>query len=77
MQLGLVEGMEFSHESWNVLGFDVKLRREVLADMRLKKPMMGSQTIVIAPDQISGIGDAIILKAVLGDVEHTGGKPAG
>ena len=76
MQLGEVEGMELSHDSWRVLGFDVKIRREILADLRLKKPMMGTQTIVIAPDQISGVGDAIILKAAIADVEHTGGKPA-
>jgi sporulation protein YlmC with PRC-barrel domain len=76
MQLGVVESLELSPDTWRVLGFDVKLRREVLSDMKLKRPMMGSQTVAIAPTAISGIGDAIILKARIADVPHTGGKPA-
>lgn len=73
--LGDVEGVEFSHDSWRVKGFDVKLRRDVLEEMSLKKPMMGTQTVSIAPDQISGVGDAIILEQRIGAVEHSGGKP--
>ncbi len=74
--LGDVEGVELSADDWKVRGLDVKLRREVLEDMSLKKPMMGTQTISIAPDQISGVGDAIILKGRVGEVVHSGGKPA-
>ena len=74
-QLGLVEGLELSHKSWRIIGFDVKLKREVLGAMGLKKPMMGTQNVVIAPDEISGVGDAIILKRAIGEVEHSGGKP--
>lgn len=73
-QLGLVEGIEVSHSSWRILGFDVKLKREVLGEMKLKKPMMGTQSVAIGPEEISGIGDAVILKHVLGEVEHSGGK---
>ncbi len=73
-QLGLVESLEVSHSSWRVIGFDVKLKREVLAAMNLKKPMMGTQSVLIGPDEISGIGDAIILKHGIGEVTHSGGK---
>ena len=73
-QLGLVEALEVSHASWRIVGFEVKLKREVLSAMNLKKPMMGTQVVLIAPDEVSGIGDAIILKNTIGDVIHSGGK---
>jgi sporulation protein YlmC with PRC-barrel domain len=73
--VGEIESVEVATESWRVLGFHVKVKREALEDMRLKKPMMGTQTVLVAPDQVSGIEDVCVLRSALAAVEHTGGKP--
>jgi sporulation protein YlmC with PRC-barrel domain len=74
-EVGEIEGFEIAPDSWTILGFDIKVRREVLEDMHLKKPLMGSQTVRVLPEELSGIGDAVILKSRLSAIEHTGGKP--
>ncbi len=74
--VGEVDAVEVSTDAWKVLGLHVKVRREVLEDMHLKRPMMGTQTVLVAPDQVSGLGDVVVLTSGLAEVQHTGGKPA-
>jgi sporulation protein YlmC with PRC-barrel domain len=75
-EVGEIDGLEISPESWAVLGFDIKVRRDVLEEMHLKKPLMGTQTVRVTPDEVSGMSDAVILKSRLDAIAHTGGKPA-
>lgn len=74
-EVGELDGLEIAPDEWVIRGVDIKVRREVLEEMGLKKPLMGTQTVRIAPDEVSGISDAVILKSPLASIAHTGGKP--
>jgi len=60
-EVGTVEALEVAIGTWKVEAFLVKLRREVLEELNLKRPLMGSQTIRLPTSHISGISDTVVL----------------
>jgi sporulation protein YlmC with PRC-barrel domain len=75
-EVGEIEGFSFDSD-WNVVSFTLRVRREVLEELGLKKPMMGTQTVELNVDQVSGLSDSLILRTKLSEVLVTGGKAAG
>jgi sporulation protein YlmC with PRC-barrel domain len=73
-EVGHVHALEVDVGRWRITGLRVKLRREVLGEMSLKKPVFGTQQIVVAPAEIAGIKDAVILSSDVAEVEFEGGK---
>ena len=72
--LGEVTGLIVDTGTWRVIQLAVHLRRQSLEPLRLKKPVLGSQTIRLATDDISGVGDAVVLKQRRDELSFAGGE---
>jgi sporulation protein YlmC with PRC-barrel domain len=75
-QLGTIDSLDVDVEAWQVLSVHVKLQRSVLEDLRLKRPLVRTQKIRIAVEEIAGAADSVVLERPLEDVVFSGGKPA-
>lgn len=64
--VGEIEEVEFNTESWSVVGLVIRLKRDVLEDLDLKKPLLGTQHLRVKPDHIGGVGERVVLKQGLG-----------
>ena len=73
-EVGQVQALEVDVGRWRVTGLRVKLRREVLEEMSLKKPLFGTQQILVAPAEVTGIKDAVILSSEVAELDFEGGK---
>ncbi|HLU65328.1 MAG TPA: PRC-barrel domain-containing protein [Kofleriaceae bacterium] len=60
--LGEVSSLLVDTASWRVVEVSVKLRKEAVAPLRLKKRRFGSQTVRVPAEEISGVGDAVVLR---------------
>jgi sporulation protein YlmC with PRC-barrel domain len=76
-EIGEVESLHVDVETWRLSAVGVKLRREVLEQLSLKRPLIGTQVIRIPIDQVSGASDTVVLKptfaklaAVTGETEE-------
>lgn len=74
-RLGTIDALDLDVDAWRVLSLTVKLRRTVLEDLQLKVPLIRSQKIQIAVEEIAGAADSVVLERPLEDVVFTGGKP--
>ncbi len=75
-RLGKVEALVVDTQSWQTQALKVELRREMLAEMNLKKRLFGSQTIEIGVEEVAGVSEAIILRSPLGTLSYSGGEAA-
>ena len=60
--LGKVIGVEVDTETWKVTNLQLDLDKNVIEDLGLKKPMLGSVKITFPVEIVDGISDKIILK---------------
>jgi len=67
-EVGTVTGVQFDVQTWTVLWLDVKVLRDALPDMGLKKPLMGTHSIKISPDRIHNITDAVMLSPTIAEL---------
>jgi sporulation protein YlmC with PRC-barrel domain len=74
--VGVVKEVLVNVETWHVECLEVKLNRDTLEELELKRPLLGTQTVRIPTSQVSGASDVIVLKAMLEDLEFSGGTPA-
>ena len=63
--LGSVKDWEFDPDTWKLTGVVVKVRRDMLEELGLKKPLIGTQEIVVATAHISGIANRVVLNKKL------------
>ena len=75
-QIGRVDAVFEDVDSWEVSALGVKLRRDKLEELELRRPLVGTQTIRIPTDQIAGVGDSIVLRTKLTEISFIGGSPA-
>lgn len=68
VDVGEVQGLEVNVETWAVVALEIKLERDVLERLNLKKPMLGTHSVKLAVDRISGVGDTIVLKATVDEI---------
>jgi sporulation protein YlmC with PRC-barrel domain len=60
--LGDVAGLVIDTDSWRIAEIAVRLRRESLEPLRLKKKKIGSKTVHLPAEEVSGVSDAVVLK---------------
>ena len=75
-EVGVITDMFADVETWHVQSLKVKLNRETLDDLKLKRPWFGTQTVHVPVSEISGATDNLVLKHCLEEMEFSGGKPA-
>jgi len=75
-EVGVITDMIVDVGSWQLQSLEVKLNREALDDLQLKRPWFGSQTVRVPVGEISGATDNLVLKSLLEKMEFSGGKPA-
>jgi len=75
-EVGHVEALQIDIETWKVRSIDVKLRRDALEALHIKRPLFGTRSAPLDVEHISGVTDAVVLKAgleelagLLGDME--------
>jgi len=75
-EIGVIADMSADVETWQLQSLEVKLNRETLDDLKLKRPWFGTQTVHVPVSEISGATDNLVLKSLLEEMEFFGGKPA-
>ena len=74
--VGVISDMFADVETWQLQSLEVKLNRETLDDLKLKRPWFGTQTVHVPVKEISGATETLVLKHPLEEMEFSGGKPA-
>ena len=74
--VGVISDMFANVETWQLESLEVKLNRETLDDLKLKRPWFGTQTVHVPVSEISGATDNLVLIHSLEEVAFSGGKPA-
>ena len=75
-EVGIITDMLANVETWQLQSLEVKLNRETLDDLKLKRSWFGTQTVHVPVSDISGATDNLVLKCLLEEMEFSGGKPA-
>ena len=73
-EVGVITDMFADVETWQLQSLEVKLNRETLDDLKLKRPWFGTQTVHVPVSEISGATDTLVLKHPLEEMEFSGGK---
>ncbi len=74
--IGEVAGFEIDVAGWSVVALQVKLKRALLVEMGVKKPLVGAPTVSVAVEAVSGMGDSAILRAAFADLGFGEPTPA-
>ncbi|MFW6067461.1 MAG: PRC-barrel domain-containing protein [Myxococcota bacterium] len=61
--VGHVEALELDTAGWRVPALRVKVRRDQLEGLGLKRPLIGGKAARIAVDQVADVTDHVILKS--------------
>ena len=72
--IGEVESLHVDVERWKVVAIGVKVRKEVLDELSLRRPFIGTQVIRIPADQIAGASDTVVLRPPFSEVTFEGGE---
>ena len=75
-EVGVISDMFADVDTWHLKSLEVKLNRETLDDLKLKRPWFGTQTVHVPVSEISGATDNLVLKHPLEEMEFSGGKTA-
>ncbi len=75
-EIGVISDMLVDVETWQLQSLEVKLNRETLDDLKLKRKWFGTQTVHVPASEISGATDNLVLKSLLEEMEFSGGTPA-
>lgn len=67
-EIGHVEGLELDIESWHVRSLEVRLRRDTLEALNIKRPLFGTRTVRLGVGHVSGVTDTVVLKTKLEEV---------
>ena len=67
-EIGELSGILIDADDWRVKSIDIKVHKDALEAMGMKRPMFGTQTITVPISQISRTSDAILLEAELSEV---------
>ncbi len=65
VDMGSVKDLEIEDSAWQVTGLLVKLNKDILERLNMKRPMIGTQEIMISTTDVSGIADNIVLRRPL------------
>lgn len=73
-EIGRVEALHVDVKCWSVASIGVKVSKDVLEELNLKRPFIGTQIIQIPTGQVSGATDTIVLKSELSALAFVGGR---
>ena len=68
--LGKVVSVEIDTENWKVTNIQLEVDKNVLDELGLKKPMLGSVKITFPVEIVDGISDKIILKETVDQLKN-------
>jgi sporulation protein YlmC with PRC-barrel domain len=68
-EVGFITDMFADVDTWQLQSLEVKLNRETLDELKLKRPWFGSQTVITPVSEISGASDNLVLKHSLEEME--------
>ena len=75
-EIGDIQALDVDVDSWKVAALEIRLERGVLEKLNLKKPLLGSQSVRIATDRVSGVSDKVVLKSTVDQIAFID-KPEG
>ena len=73
-EVGVITDMFADVKTWQLQSLEVKLNRETLDDLKLKRPWFGTQTVHVPVSEISGGTETLVLKHPLEEMEFSNGK---
>jgi len=65
VDMGEVKDLDVDVGSWRVTGVVVKLNRDVLERLHMRRPMLGTQEILVATADVTGVSDRVVLSRSL------------
>jgi sporulation protein YlmC with PRC-barrel domain len=68
--LGEIDGVHANIENWTITGFDIKLNKEAISEMGLKKPKFGSLIVTIPITYVKQFGDVVTLRHTQEDIKN-------
>ena len=68
--LGEIDGVHADINTWKITDLDVKLNREAIKEMGLKKPKLGSLIVCIPITYVKRFGDVITLNHTQEDIKN-------
>ncbi len=74
-EIGVITDMLADIETWHLQSLEVKLNREALDDLKLKRPWFGTQTVQVPVSEVSGATENLVLKNPLEEMVFSGGEP--
>lgn len=72
-ELGTVESIFVETEGWQVTAMAVKVARDKLDELRMKRPLVGSRSIKIPMTEVAAATDNVMLR---GTISELTGEPA-
>jgi sporulation protein YlmC with PRC-barrel domain len=73
-ELGEVESFVIDIDTWRVEKVEIKVRKRVLEELNLRRPLLGTQVIQVRAEEISGVSDTLVLKSDLSELTFDGGE---
>ena len=67
-EIGELAEIEIDVDDWRVTSIEIRVHKDVLEDMGMKRPVFGTKNIKVPISQISRTSDAILLEAELSEV---------
>lgn len=64
-KLGELASLHLEWPRGRVVALGIKVRREVLEELKLPKPLWGSKLLWVPIAELSGVGDSIVLRSAL------------
>jgi sporulation protein YlmC with PRC-barrel domain len=74
-EIGEIDALYVDVDTWRVPAIKVKVRKEVLEDLSLRRPWIGTQVIRIPTAQVAGLTDTVVLGVPLAELSFVGGEP--
>lgn len=75
-EVGVIADISANVVTWQLEALEVKLNRATLDELQLKKPWVGTQSVRVPVNQISGASDNLVLSTSLEEMEFEGGQPS-
>lgn len=76
-EIGRVQTLQIDPETWRVMSIGVKVARERLEDLDLRRPLLGSQSILVPTGEITAVADVVMLSRDLPGLREISGLATG
>ena len=73
LELGHVDSLIVDTDTWQVTALGVKVARDKLEQLNLKRKLVGSQSVVVPTSEVAAATDVVMLKGPLSELSFGGG----